>query len=198
MRPVNRWREPPHPRPLAHLRGRGEKEGFLSVSPSPLGGRRGRGVRGGLALLLLLAGTTPARAAEVNARAVDALMRKSLEAWDVPGVAVAIVRDGEVVYLKGHGLREVGGTEPVTPDTLFPIASCTKGFTTAALAILADEGKLDWDDPVRRHVPFFRLSDPLADREVRLRDLACHRTGLGGHDFLWYRSPWPQEEIIRR
>jgi CubicO group peptidase (beta-lactamase class C family) len=66
------------------------------------------------------------------------------------------------------------------------------------MAILVDEGKMGWDDPVRKHVAFFHLSDPQADREVRLRDLVCHRTGLAGHDMLWYRSPWSQEEIIRR
>jgi CubicO group peptidase (beta-lactamase class C family) len=129
---------------------------------------------------------------------VDAVVRGSLRAWGVPGVAVAIVRDGEVVYLKGHGVKDIRANDPVTPDTLFPIASCTKGFTTTALAMLADEGKLAWDDPVRKHVPFFRLGDPLADQAVTLRDLVCHRTGLAGHDLLWYHSPWSQEEIIRR
>ena len=134
----------------------------------------------------------------VDAKAIDAAVRRSLEAWQVPGAAVGIVRDGEVVYLKGHGVREVGGKDAVTPDTLFPIASCTKAFTTAAMALLVDEGKLGWDDPVRKHVPFFRLSDPLADANVTLRDLVCHRTGLAGHDLLWYHSPWPIEEIVRR
>src|SRR5579872_3039047 len=107
----------------------------------------------------------------VDAKAIDTAIRRSLEAWHVPGAAVGIVRDGEVIYLKGHGTREVGGKDSVTPDTLFPIASCTKAFTTTAMAVLADEGKLAWDDPVRKHVPFFRLSDPLADANVTLRDL---------------------------
>jgi CubicO group peptidase (beta-lactamase class C family) len=148
----------------------------------------------------LLATLVPAaRAAEpFDPKPVDALVKQALKAWNVPGAAVAIVRNGEVSYLKGHGLREVVGKDPVTPDTLFPIASCTKAFTTTAMAILVDEGKLRWDDPVRKHVPFFRLSDPLANREVTLRDLVCHRTGLAGHDLLWYRSPWSQEEVIRR
>ena len=90
------------------------------------------------------------------------------------------------------------GDDPVTADTLFPIASCTKSFTTTALALLADEGKLAFDDPVRKHVPFFHLGDALADREVTLRDLVCHRTGLGPHEMLWYRAPWPAEETVRR
>ncbi len=133
-----------------------------------------------------------------DTKALDAIVRRALTTWNVPGIAVAIVRGDEVVYLKGHGIREVGKKAPVTPDTVFPIASCSKPFTTTALAILGDEGKLDWDDRVRKHVPFFRLGDPLADREVRIRDLLCHRTGLAGHSLLWYRSPWSQEEIVRR
>jgi len=149
--------------------------------------------------LLLLAVRAPAQAANpADPEAIDRLVRSALKAWQVPSVAVGIVRDGRVLYLKGHGVRAAGGKDPVTPDTLFPIASCTKAFTTTALAILVDEGKLSWDDPVRKHVPFFRLADPLADRDVTLRDLVCHRTGLGNHDLLWYRSPWTQEESIRR
>jgi CubicO group peptidase (beta-lactamase class C family) len=129
---------------------------------------------------------------------VAALVREALEAWDVPGCAVAIVRDDEVIYLAGHGVKELGCKDPVTPDTLFPIASCTKAFTTTAMAMLVDEGKMAWDDPVRKHVGYFRLADPLADANVTLRDLVCHRTGVRGHDLLWYRSPWTQEEVIRR
>jgi CubicO group peptidase (beta-lactamase class C family) len=151
-----------------------------------------------LAPLLLLCASSAGRAEEFDPGAVDNLVKKALAAWHVPGVAVAIVRDGEVIYLRGHGVRDAGTKEPVTPDTLFPIASCTKAFTTTAMGILVDEGKMAWDDPVRKHVPYFHLSDPKADREVKLRDLVCHRTGLRGHDLLWYRSPWPQEEIIRR
>ena len=108
-------------------------------------------------------------------------------------MAVAVVRGDEVVYLKGFGVRELGGNDPVTPDTLFPLASCTKAFTSTAMAMLVDEGKMDWDDPVRKHVDFFHLSDPLADEEVTLRDLVSHRTGLSPNNFLWYHSPWSQE-----
>jgi CubicO group peptidase (beta-lactamase class C family) len=148
--------------------------------------------------LLLLVGGRGAHAADLDQAAVDALVRKALASWHVPGVAVGMVRDGKVVYLKGHGVRRVGTPEPVTPDTLFPIASCTKAFTTAAMAVLADEGKMAWDDPVRKYLPWFHLADPRADRLVTLRDLVTHRTGLRSHDMLWYRAPWSQEEIIRR
>src|SRR6476646_9460454 len=121
-----------------------------------------------VALLLL----TPVAGAEpLDSRAVDALVERALKHWHVPGVAVAIVRGDEVIYLKGHGVRSATGGEKVTPDTLFPIASCTKSFTTTAMALLVDEGKMSWDDPPRKYVPYFRLSDPLADDAVTLRDL---------------------------
>jgi CubicO group peptidase (beta-lactamase class C family) len=109
---------------------------------------------------------------------------------------VAIVHDDQVIYLKGFGLRSVDARDAVTPDTVFPIGSCSKAFATTALALLVDDGKVGWDDPVRKHLPDFRLSDDKAD--VRLRDLLCHRTGLAGHNLLWYRSPWGPEERVRR
>jgi CubicO group peptidase (beta-lactamase class C family) len=133
-----------------------------------------------------------------DAKAVDDIVRQALLAWRAPGVAVAIVREDKIVYLKGHGVKQSGKNDPVTPATLFPIASCTKAFTTTALGMLVDEEKMDWDDPVREHLRWFKLADPLADTRVTLRDLVTHRTGLGSHDLLWYRSPWDRDEIIRR
>jgi CubicO group peptidase (beta-lactamase class C family) len=129
---------------------------------------------------------------------VDAIVQDALKAWQVPGAAVGIVKDDQVVYLKGFGVKKLGANEPVTPDTLFAIASCTKAFTTTAMAMLVDEGKMGWDDPVRRHVDYFHLADPLADASVTLRDLVTHRTGLGDNGLLWYRSPWSRREVIRR
>jgi CubicO group peptidase (beta-lactamase class C family) len=137
-------------------------------------------------------------AGPVEEAAVDALVKDTLKAWQVPGVAVAVVHKDKVVYLKGHGVKELGKADPVTPDTLFAIASCSKAFTTTAMAMLVDDGKMAWDDPVRKHVPAFQLSDPLVDAEVTLRDLVSHRTGVRSHDLLWYRSPFAQEERIRR
>src|SRR6266480_4230178 len=134
----------------------------------------------------------------VDLKAIDSLLDKAREAWGVPGVAVAIVRGDEVLYLKGSGFRDLNTRDPVTPDTIFPLASCTKAFTTTAMAMLVDEGKMAWDDPVRKHVDFFHLSDPTADANVTLRDLVTHRIGLRSHELLWYRSPWTQQEIIRR
>lgn len=149
-----------------------------------------------LALPLLLA--PPLAAQPPTPDALDEVLRDALDAWNVPGVAVAVVHNDKVVYLKGFGVRKLGGKEPVTPDTVFPIASCTKTFTTLAMAMLVDEGKLAWDDPVRKHLDYFRLGDPLADAQVTLRDLVCHRTGLASRDELWYRAPWSLEERIRK
>ena len=148
------------------------------------------------ALVLLLPFWSPA--SDFNATKIDGIVEKSRTAWSVPGVAVAIVKDDQVVLLKGYGTKESGKTGSVTADTRFAIGSATKAFTTAAMAMLADDGKLDWDDPVRKHVESFHLADPLADGLVTLRDLICHRTGLARHDELWYNSPWSREEIIRR
>src|SRR5438874_404146 len=138
----------------------------------------------------------PAR--QLDAKAVDTLVEDALTAWEVPGVAVVIVDREKALWLKGYGRRELNGDPPVTPATIFPLASCSKAFTTTLLAMLADDGKLAWDDLVRKHLPDFHLADPLADAQVNLRDLLTHRTGLAGHDLLWYRSPLAQEELVRR
>src|SRR5262245_26939236 len=148
--------------------------------------------------LILLGPTTLQAAAPFNVAAADAIAREALKTYKAPGLALVVVRDGEVIYLKGHGVRRLGENDPVTPDTIFAIGSLTKAFTAAALGLLVDEGKVAWDDPVRKHLPWFRLADPLADRDVTLRDLLCHRTGLGPHNFLWYRAAWPVEDSVRR
>src|SRR5579862_306689 len=106
---------------------------------------------------------------------LDASIDSAMKEWKVPGAAVAIVRDQSVVYMKGFGVRELGKNDPVTPDTLFDIGSCTKAFTSAAIAILVDRGKMQWDGKVNEYIPFFHLRDPLADENVTVRDLLTHR-----------------------
>lgn len=145
-----------------------------------------------LALLLLssasAADPAPVRQAVTDARA----------AWDVPGVAVAVVRVGKPPEFVAVGTKRHGKDEPVTPDTVFPLASCTKAFSAALVASLVDTGEMKWGDPVRKHLPAFALSDPAADKLVTVRDLFQHRTGLGGHDLLWYRAPWGPDEVVKR
>lgn len=149
-------------------------------------------------LILFLSGAATLQAQRIDRMAVDSIIEQALKEWQVPGVAVAIVKDDKVVYLEGHGVREIGKPEPITPDTLFAIASVTKSFTAAAVAAMVEDGKMAWDDPVRKHLKFFRLSDPLASEQASLRDLLCHRTGLAGHNELWGDSPWGREELVRR
>ena len=129
---------------------------------------------------------------------IDAYAAEALRRWDIPGLALAIVHDDRLVYLKGYGVKEAGRPEKLTPDTVFPIASCSKPFTSLAVAFMMQDGKLTWDDPVRKHIPFFRLDDPLADAQVSLRDLLTHRTGVESHELLWYKAPWDLEERIRK
>lgn len=130
--------------------------------------------------------------------AIDAIVQQALQTWRVPGAAIVVVRDNQIFHLKGYGVREHGKTDPVTADTLFPLASCTKAFTTTAMGMLVDEGKMHWDDPVRKHIDFFQLSDPSANALVTMRDLVSHRTGVANNDLLWYRAPWSREEAIHK
>jgi CubicO group peptidase (beta-lactamase class C family) len=147
---------------------------------------------------LILCLTPAARSAEFDEKIVDALAAKALHDFEAPGLAIAIVKDDKVLLAKGYGLREIGGTKPVTADTLFAIASCSKAFTAASVGVLVDEGKMKWDDPIAKHLPGFHLADPFADREVTLRDALCHRTGLSRHDILWIKSPYSRAELLGR
>ena len=128
----------------------------------------------------------------------DKLSSDTMATWRLPGMAVAIVQNDRVIYLKGFGVKEFGKQDPVTADTLFEIGSTTKAFTTTAMAMLVDEKKIDWDDPVRQHLDYFHLADPCADSLVMLRDIVSHRTGLSRHDELWDNSPWSRDDILHR
>lgn len=136
------------------------------------------------------------RAADPPPADVDRVMADALRSWAVPGAALVVVRGDQVLVLKGYGRRHHDRPEPVTPDTVFPLASCTKPFTALTLATLVDEGLVEWDHPVRKHLPTFRLADPAADAAVTLRDLLSHRTGVGGNDLLWYRAPWGVDALV--
>jgi CubicO group peptidase (beta-lactamase class C family) len=132
---------------------------------------------------------------------LDATVARAMREFNIPGMAVAIVKDGKVVVAKGFGQRQAGLPATVDGNTLFGIASNTKAFTAAALAILVDEGKLDWDDPVIKHLPSFAMWDPQVTRELTIRDLLAHRSGLGlgEGDLLWWpHTDYSREEIVRR
>ncbi len=129
---------------------------------------------------------------------LDAYIEEAMKAWGVPGLAIAVVRDGEVVFAEGYGERVLGGGEPVDEHTLFAIASTTKAMTVAALGMLVDEGLMDWDDRVIDHLPTLRLEDPYVTRHIRIRDLLSHRTGISRSDNVWIAGPFDRDEIMRR
>jgi CubicO group peptidase (beta-lactamase class C family) len=122
----------------------------------------------------------------------------TIAAWHLPGLAIAVVQNDRVIFIKGYGIKEVGKNQAVTADTLFEIGSTTKAFTATAMAMLADEKKLSWDDPVRNYVAAFHISDPCTDSLITLRDIASHRSGVARHDELWDDSDLSRDELIRR
>jgi CubicO group peptidase (beta-lactamase class C family) len=132
--------------------------------------------------------------------ALDAYARKALDDWKAQGLALAIVRDDRVIVAKGFGVREAGKDAAVDERTLFSIASCSKAFTAAALAILVDERKLRWEDKASKYLPTFQLYDPYVTRELTVRDLVCHRSGLAtfGGDLVWYNTTYSRDEILNR
>jgi CubicO group peptidase (beta-lactamase class C family) len=128
-------------------------------------------------------------------------VNRVLQTFEVPGLALAIVHDGHVVLAEGYGVRKLGESTPVDSRTLFGIASNTKAFTATALAILEEQGKLEWDAPVTAYLPWFQLSDPYVTRALTVRDLLVHRSGLGlgAGDLLWWpASTYNRKEIVQR
>jgi CubicO group peptidase (beta-lactamase class C family) len=134
----------------------------------------------------------------IDPAGIDQVVGDAVRGWQVPGAAVVVVRSAGVAHLKGYGVNRTGAADPVTPDTLFPLASCTKAFTAAAIAGLVDDRRMSLDEPARTHLPGFRLADPIADEKVTVRDLLSHRTGIGSHDYVWFQAPWGIDEVLRR
>jgi CubicO group peptidase (beta-lactamase class C family) len=131
-------------------------------------------------------------------RDLDAYTAKAVADWKVPGLAIAVVKDGRIVFAKGYGVRELGKAAAVDTQTLFAIGSTTKAMTSASIGMLVDEGKLRWDERVTKILPGFQLADPYVTRELTVRDVLTHRAGLGNADVLWYRTDNTPDEVIRR
>jgi CubicO group peptidase (beta-lactamase class C family) len=132
---------------------------------------------------------------------LDAYVARVMKTLGVPGLSVAIIKDGKVVLAKGYGVRKLGDAIPVGADTLFGIGSNTKAFTTAALATLVDAGKISWDDPVYQRLPGFQMFDPYVSHEMTIRDLLTHRSGMGlgeGDLLFWPPSTYTRADIIYR
>jgi CubicO group peptidase (beta-lactamase class C family) len=128
----------------------------------------------------------------------DAYVEKSRVEWQVPGMAVAVVKDGKVIFAKGYGVRQLGTKNMVDTQTLFACASTTKAMTAACMGILVDEGKVKWDDAVTKYLPEFHLADPYVTRELKIRDLFTHNSGVGNADFLWSVMNIPADEVLRK
>jgi len=114
--------------------------------------------------------------------AMDARVNELLKLWNLPGVSVTLVQDGKIAFCDAYGTRDIPENLPMTTKTHLPIGSVTKSFTALALGMLADEGKLDWDVPVCTYVPWLKLVDAVAEKNVTTRDLMCHRSGLAKYD----------------
>jgi CubicO group peptidase (beta-lactamase class C family) len=152
----------------------------------------------GFLVVLLAVTVTATLAAQGALQGFDAYVAKGVEQWKIPGLAVAVIKDGKVVQARGYGVRELGKPEKVDEHTLFAIGSTTKAMTAALIGMLVDEKKVAWDDLVTRHIPSFQLKDPAVTRELTVRDLLTHRGGLGNADFLWYGQENSTDEILRR
>jgi len=130
-----------------------------------------------LATTLLLPTAAVTQAAPLTG--LDAWIKREMERWQIPGMAVAVVRNDSVVHARGYGVLGLDDPRPVDENTLFGVASTTKAMTAGALAMLVDEGRVHWDDPVVRHLPDFQLADPWVTRNVTVRDLLTHQVGVG-------------------
>ncbi|SFK67494.1 serine hydrolase [Lysobacter sp. cf310] len=162
---------------------------------------RGAGLLLGALLACQALAAPPAPELPAQLQDFDAYVEGVRQRFDVPGIAVAIVKDGKIVLERGYGLRRLDRPEKVDARTLFAIASNTKAFTSASLSILADEGKLSLDDRVIDHLPWFRMADPYVTREMRVRDLLAHRSGLGlgaGDLLYWPGTDYSTLEVAQR
>ena len=156
------------------------------------------GIRWGMTFIMLFFGTINLQA-QADLDKLDQYFAKALTDWEVPGYSIAIVKDGEVVLAKGYGVRQIGKKKKTDENTLYAIASNTKAFISASLAHLVWEGKISWDDKVVDHLPYFELYDSYATQETTIRDLLCHRVGLGtfSGDVIWYKSNYTAEETVK-
>jgi len=141
----------------------------------------------------------PVAAAKESLSGFDDAVTAAMKKFEVPGMAIAIVKNKEVIYAKGFGLRDVEKQLPVTADTIFAIGSSSKAFTTFVLGTLVDEGKIEWDKPVRNYIPWFKLYDPSMTERLTVRDLVTHRSGLPRHDLVWYNNfDASRESLVRK
>src|ERR1700719_2703216 len=153
------------------------------------------------ALMLVLVWAGSALAQNTLPVDLDGYVARAMKTFEVPGLSVAIVKDGKTVLAKGYGVRKLGASTPVDENTLFGISSTTKAFTSAALASLVDAHQISWDDPVYQRLPGFQMYDPYVSREMTIRDLLTHRSGMGlgeGDLLFWPHTTFTRDDIIYR
>ncbi len=151
-----------------------------------------------LAFALVSSGAEPVGWTEDLEERIDRAIERARAFWRVPGTVVAITDGQKIRYLKAHGMADAGTQRRMATDTVFPLASCTKAFTTLLAACLADDGALAWDDPVARHLPWFRVGGNAEGRPITLADAASHRSGYDAHDLLWYHRREPMRARVER
>ncbi len=153
-------------------------------------------------LWVLLMAYIPLKGQSINVeqrlQGIDQTIEKILKDWNVPGCGIGIVYKDKLVFAKGYGYRNMEKKLPVTPNTLFQIASNSKLFTATAIGFLVDEGKLDWDKPIKKSVPQIQFYNNDLDANVTIRDMLSHRTGISRHDGIWYKSDFTRQEMFDR
>ncbi len=150
-------------------------------------------------LLILFSVSLPAQQ-NINLKQLDSYIDKAVKDFNLTGLSIAVVKDTSIIFKKGYGVEDALVNKPMTTKALFNIASCTKAFTAACVAILVDEGKLDWDDKVEDFVPGFKLADPYITANLNMADMLSHRSGLATFDgdLLWYRTDYSNKDVIKR
>ncbi len=151
-----------------------------------------------LAFCLLVSFTSFAQT-KVDLEALDKYYARMVEDWDIPSASIGIVKDGELIFTGNYGVKEIGKSERPDQNTLYAIASNSKAFTSALIGVLVQEGKLGWDDKVKKHLPYFAMYDEWVSNHMTIRDLLCHRSGLGtfSGDNIWYKSEATAEDFIK-
>jgi len=150
-------------------------------------------------LFILFSAVVPAMADENPLEGLDSYIKKGMSDWELPGLAVAVIKGDEIILMKGYGTREIGKELPVDENTIFAIGSTSKAFTSLSVGLLVQDERISWDDPVIDHINSFQLYDPWVTREIRVRDLLANRSGLGdATDLLWYATDFTRDQIVER
>lgn len=155
----------------------------------------------GLILVIVYLISNTAHADTIDVKKLDKYLTNMVAVWDVPAMSIGVVKDGKLVFTGNYGSTIEGGNTKPDANTLYAMASNTKAFTSAIIAMLVQEGKLDWNDKVKKYLPYFELyQNPWISGEVTVKDLLCHRVGLGtfSGDAIWYKSTLTAEELLKK